>query len=140
MSVTVYIWLPHNGNVGHASMELPDGTYISWWPEGKDSAKGKKDKGILNWAVSPAVIADDLDDDIASEDDRNPVVHKVPVPKVANIKAWWTKNKYGTYVVLGKNCCDVVINALNAGGFKDAAKGLPSTPTKLASQLKSYKQ
>lgn len=34
MVVSVYVWLPKDGNVGHGSLGLSDGTYISWWPAG----------------------------------------------------------------------------------------------------------
>ena len=29
----VYVWMPSGGLVGHSSLELYDGTYISWWPD-----------------------------------------------------------------------------------------------------------
>ena len=31
MSDKIYIWEGGNGNVGHGSMTLHDGTHISWW-------------------------------------------------------------------------------------------------------------
>ena len=46
MTVTVHIWRAKGSQVGHASMELEDGTYVSLWPgEGKAGKKKKKGKG-----------------------------------------------------------------------------------------------
>ena len=43
MTVTVYVWLPKAGAVGHASMKLENGTYISLWPsEGVTKTNKKK--------------------------------------------------------------------------------------------------
>ena len=44
MSTKVYVWKSEGDN-GHASMELSDGTYISWWPlqGGKAEQGGSKD-------------------------------------------------------------------------------------------------
>jgi len=42
MSDKIYIWEAGNGNVGHGSMTLHDGTHISWWPavdKNKSTAK-----------------------------------------------------------------------------------------------------
>ena len=46
MPIKVYVWKPKDDNgYGHASMELSDGTYISWWPlqGGKAEQGGSKD-------------------------------------------------------------------------------------------------
>ena len=52
-NVVVYIWMPRSGNYGHASLQLPNGTYISWWPAGK----GKDEWAELNWAACTAVTS-----------------------------------------------------------------------------------
>ena len=46
MSDNIYIWEARNGNVGHGSMTLHDGTHISWWP-----AVGKKISSMTNYLV-----------------------------------------------------------------------------------------
>ena len=94
MSATVYIWMPHGGNVGHAAMQLSDGTYISWWPAGK----GKDSVGPINWAVSTAATNPNLQADVASEDNRQPDRYIIPNMNVAKVKTWWSKNNYGTYM------------------------------------------
>ena len=43
MTVHVYVWLPELPQVGHASLELGDGTYISLWP-GEESVDQIEDK------------------------------------------------------------------------------------------------
>ena len=95
--VTVYIWLPHGlgiTRVGHASMELPDGTYISWWPENKS----KKSKAGANSIATTAVLHDSLAEDIEEEEGELPLKFVIPGLNVARIKAWWNENKYGTYM------------------------------------------
>ena len=48
MSVTVYIWEFRGMEaVGHASMSLSDGTYISWWPQRNGGDNYKKTTGIV---------------------------------------------------------------------------------------------
>lgn len=43
MSDKIYIWEGGNGNVGHGSMTLHDGTHISWWPkDDKSKASAKR--------------------------------------------------------------------------------------------------
>ena len=89
----MYIWLPHGTNVGHASMELPDGTYISWWPENKS----KKSKAGANAIATTAVLHDSLAEDMAAEE-TYPVEFLIAGLNIARIKAWWDKNKHGTYM------------------------------------------
>ena len=92
-NVTVYIWLPHGSQVGHASMELPDGTYISWWP----SNKSKKSKSGVTAIATTAVLHDSLQEDIAAEG-TDPEEFLIPGLDVACIKRWWDENKHGTYM------------------------------------------
>ena len=75
-------------------MELPDGTYISWWPAGK----GKDGKGVLNWAACTAETVDSLREDIVQEDNHQPDVYVITSLDTAKMKAWWAKNKHGTYL------------------------------------------
>jgi ABC-type polysaccharide/polyol phosphate export permease len=51
MSDKIYIWEAGNGNVGHGSMTLHDGTHISWWPA-VDKTKSSMKKhmvGLFLW-------------------------------------------------------------------------------------------
>ena len=51
MSDNIYIWEAGNGNVGHGSMTLHDGTHISWWPVvDKEKSTAKKNMvGLFLW-------------------------------------------------------------------------------------------
>lgn len=41
----LYVWEAGGGSVGHCSLLLDNGTYISWWPkENKSKFKKKKKK------------------------------------------------------------------------------------------------
>jgi hypothetical protein len=42
MSDNIYIWKSGNGNIGHGSMTLHDGTHISWWPKDQKSKSSAK--------------------------------------------------------------------------------------------------
>ena len=50
MSDEIYIWETGQGNVGHGSMTLHDGTHISWWP------KVDKSKLSVKYHVASAVV------------------------------------------------------------------------------------
>ena len=67
MAATIFVWAPHGKQIGHASLGLSDGTYISWWP-GSDDPKDvldstarsygmrndkKEEKGIPTYASAP---------------------------------------------------------------------------------------
>ena len=90
--VTVYIWPPHGTKVGHASMELPDGTYISWWPANKSS----KSKSGFKAVLSTANLSDSLEEDEMTEG-ANPNEYVIPELNVTAIKAWWKKNSHRKY-------------------------------------------
>ncbi len=92
-SVNVYIWEPHGNQVGHASLGLPDGTYISWWPAGK----GKDDSGVLNWALCTATLSGSLQEDIVAEGNLSPQIFTIHNVNLRALKEWWRKNNYGTY-------------------------------------------
>ena len=103
MPIKVYVWKPKgDDSYGHASMELSDGTYISWWPEygGKAEQAKKKAHGFQNRT---------LEDDVRDEE-RNPDRTFIIPSKVGldegEIKKWWAKKKakrsgiYSTIVVM----------------------------------------
>ena len=69
MTVTVYVWLPRGGQVGHASMGLGNGTYISLWPGENKTGKKKKQKKVNKEKKEQhSERSDSLDEDIANEE------------------------------------------------------------------------
>jgi heme/copper-type cytochrome/quinol oxidase subunit 4 len=53
MSDKIYIWEAGNGNVGHGSMTLHDGTHISWWPK-DDKSKSSAKSHMVGFILSIA--------------------------------------------------------------------------------------
>eukprot|EP01084_Bolivina_argentea_P251969 422821_1 len=84
-------------NVGHASLELPDGTYISWWPGGPHKS---------------------LSEDIHYEK-CEPRIYSLCLPYGYDniVKEWWQKlQRTETYDTTGMNCSKVVYLALKKNG------------------------
>ena len=110
-SMKVYVWMPSGGLVGHSSLELSDGTYISWWP---DENKNKD----LPLVTLKGHASSGLEEDIDGEG-RNPT-HTFTLTRryvEKKIKQWWNKFKYeGSYILATTNCCWVVYKALTEGG------------------------
>ena len=107
----VYVWLPQDGQVGHASLELTNGTHISWWP---DAEKRKK----IPFKTKKGANPNSLDEDIFWEN-RNPdrITYISGNYDEDAMERWWEEFKYsGSYTLLGKNCCWVVYTALRKGG------------------------
>lgn len=119
MALTVYAWTPHVDHYGHASLELSDGTYISWWPR----TKSKKD------TRSPALLGGEpgarstYEEDVNAEE-KDPD-EAITIPSKAlnenKIKSWWSSYK-GNYNVITNNCCNMVYNALRQGGAHSEMK------------------
>ena len=95
MTVHVYVWLPELPQVGHASLELGDGTYISLWP-GEESFDQIEDKEEEERSPDRRFDIDGLDE--------------------RKIKRWWTDFKKTSWSLLGQNCCKTVIDGLRKGG------------------------
>ena len=108
MTVTVYVWLPTAGAVGHASMQLENGTYISLWPS-EGVTKTNKMKSQHGARIGS------LDEDIytmRSDPDRTFYISDLDE---GAIQSWWD-NFDDKYNLIGQNCCNAVIGGLRAGG------------------------
>lgn len=113
VSITVYIWDQRktDGVAGHAAIELSDGTYISWWPEGdvKISRNGKLD------GKAPAARNRTLQDDIDAERCR-PKAYEIKLTKGKEhkIKEWFKEFQESTtqYQLYNMNCSTVAYLAL----------------------------
>jgi hypothetical protein len=93
--------------VGHISLELSDGTYISHWPV--------KHKGTKSTPTSPKLS---LQEDIEAE--KRPPDEVLDFPKEflneGLIKEWWNNFiKSGRYNLATSNCAHIVSEALKAG-------------------------
>ena len=149
MPIKVYVWKPEDDNgYGHASMELSDGTYISWWPlqGGKAEQGGSKDLAFPKQTVDTdqsgeggdpvlkqtietgqpregrdLVQKHTLDNDVQDKG-RNPdLVFVVPSKvdlKEDNIKSWWENIETKDEYNLCNNCYGAVKHAVEAGGAK----------------------
>ena len=108
-AVTVHYFGPaiQGVHVGHVSMTLPDGTYISWFPEQRR-------------LVSPVVRHRTMGDDIAAEG-MNPIDFKIENVDTKEVKAWWEQfsNTHNYWMAQGPNCTTVVGDALRAGGIQE---------------------
>ena len=114
----VYVWTYQGKDEawGHASMELDDGTYISWWPEDEDGDSIPFIEDIYTVdAIKNKTFAQDIED----EDNKKPdVTISINGLDEKAIAAWWDKfkndpnNKWET---LSQNCSTTVADALKAG-------------------------
>lgn len=105
MPAEVYIWPPFEENVGHSSMKLSDGTYISYWP----SEKVSKEK-----PECPPSLAGSVEEDASNEKERDPNIYVVEISDSGEkkIKEWWDKYKTTHYHVAFNNCSTIIFLAL----------------------------
>ena len=105
MSAKVYFWSPTSELIGHSSMKLADGTYISHWPKEACSATRQE---CESWQP------DDVAEDIRNEDGRQPIVIDVSISADGQkkIKSWWNDYKKSNYNFISNNCSTVVYQAL----------------------------
>ena len=116
MTVTVYVWLPRRGQVGHASMTLENGTHISLWPgEDKTGKKKKRKKVNKGKKENHSERSESLEEDIENEDRSYDSLFDIKGLDEFNIQTWWDNFKI-TWSLLGQNCCKTVIDGLRAGG------------------------
>nr|XP_023020992.1 uncharacterized protein LOC111509465 [Leptinotarsa decemlineata] len=114
--IEVILWLPKVPNVGHLSLELSDGFYISFWPE-KESRWKKTSRGNT------------YEDDRRAEGRGPDEVLYLP-PEIVDqekIKRWWNRVMDDKeYNLMLNNCSSVVREALRKGGIYEdpVLKGL----------------
>ena len=116
MTVTVYVWLPSVGQVGHASMCLGNGTYISLWPgEDKMGKKKKKKKIEKGKKEQHNERSESLEEDVENEQRRHDLSFNIQGLDEDAIQRWW--DVFNTrWSLLRQNCCKTVIDGLRAGG------------------------
>ena len=123
MTVTVYVWLPRLGQVGHASMELGNGTYISLWPGESKAGKSKKKKDKKKKSEKKKKTKKDpynersesWYEDIENEGRWHDQSFKFEGLDEDAIQRWW--DDFNTsWNLFGQNCCKTVIDGLRIGG------------------------
>ena len=122
MTVTVYVWLPQSTQVGHASMRLGNGTYISLWP-GENKTGIKKKKVEKRKKRQPNERSESLEEDIENEGRYYDQHFDFEKLDESATQIWW--DEFITrWNLLGQNCCKTVIDGLRAGGSERLVYGL----------------
>ncbi|KAK3104509.1 hypothetical protein FSP39_003686 [Pinctada imbricata] len=118
--IKVIIW-KYTGlsNVGHAALQLSDGTYISWWPIMNE---GGLKKTVLNSVEAYRNRTFDLDN---NAEDGDPEIVEIPVSQAQEqaVKNWWTgvlANRNEKYNLRTNNCSTIVYRALREAGCSKA--------------------
>ena len=114
---TVFIWnfLGKDVAWGHASIELDDGTYISWWP----NHVNRKEMPLLSDiycsdAYPNRTFQDDVDGEEGHQPDWRVAVGGLDHDK---IRTWWAGFKTShQWCTLSQNCSTTVADAIWAGG------------------------
>ena len=136
MPIKVYVWKPKgDDSYGHASMELSDGTYISWWPEygGKAEQTTKRAHGFQN-----RTLEEDVRDEGRNPDRTFIIPSKVGLEE-GEIKKWWAKKKSEEKWHIFNNCCDAVKGAIEAGGAQVATSWI-ETPNKIIEYMEDWEK
>lgn len=136
----VNVWMKGVDAYGHASLQLENGTYISFWPQLKEDRKAKVEGTKLEMLGDrPASKLTYIED--VTEEEKKPE-QKIQLPKGAlnetQISKWWN-NYDAKYNVLTNNCATVVYRALCQGDAKvpestkmwATAPGYPWTPVEV---------
>lgn len=109
---TIYYWAAsqERARVGHLSLGLDDGTYISHWPADKSKQMSGKKNGMGHHT---------LEEDVEAEGGEPSEIVKVPAEmiNIVKIKEWWNSMmEEGTnYHLVGDNCAQMVLTALKEG-------------------------
>ena len=139
MPIKVYVWEPKGSDsCGHASMELSDGTYISWWPNWWEGNEGKVEQAMKK---APGYQNRTLDTDINAEQRVPDYTFTIPARVGLDedgIKCWWARMKSRKKWSILNNCCDAVKQAFVAGGAK-VTTSLIETPTKMIEYMEDWK-
>lgn len=130
--LTVHIWRGEVGspNLGHASITLDNGTYISWWPQEFSNPldlPGRFMNAGALWTVGVnAYQSRSYEGDIHGESGNPDADIAITGLDETAIELWWndftSNHRWST---LGQNCSTTVAQALQAGGGDYAAWGDP---------------
>jgi len=115
--VLIWSYISIKSAVGHASLVLSDGTYISWWP----SKTGRFElMGYTTDLIADAYLDQTYSDDLYLEH-GTPPAHVIRLWGLdeAAAKTWWAGFcvPKESYILKSCNCSSVVYFALRAGGI-----------------------
>ncbi|PSN51180.1 hypothetical protein C0J52_06048 [Blattella germanica] len=105
--IKVYLWNMTTSRWGHLSLELSDGTYISFWP--------KETRGFKK-----ASLGTSYESDVKSEGSSADDILELPddIVDQEEIKSWWKDYVLNNqYSLVFNNCAQVVKEALVKGGI-----------------------
>ncbi|MGZ8471225.1 MAG: hypothetical protein ACXWZ7_17635 [Gemmatirosa sp.] len=127
MAATIFVWRPVGVNVGHASLSVGRGTYISWWPS---------DEHVLDSPAQSSGMRADKGFEGHPGPPRNPDYASAPITGLDEdrIVSWWAEMSgrrpddnsrsrheplpaIGRFKLLGANCSNMVARALLVGGL-----------------------
>jgi len=132
-TITVYIWLPKEF-LGHASMQVGEDTYISFWPNKEVLNRSSSDirKNVINYKNNNInhllfhhlnqIKSDSYEQDClvlgknGSKREADCIVELLNLPQEP-IKIFWREfqNQQLSYHLIKRNCSSVVAEAINEG-------------------------
>ena len=118
MTVKVYVWLGADNpleSIGHASMELGNGTYISLWPGDKMGKTMKRMNIEKGKRQQYAERSESLEEDIRKEGCKYDRLFMIEELDEGKIQRWWDDFET-SWNLLEQNCCQTVIDGLRMGG------------------------
>jgi hypothetical protein len=105
----IYFWDPDGKNVGHCSLRLDDGAYISFWP----CQDYGPTQAIANITV-PSACHTYENDKIDEGRDADRIIGIRGKMNNEKIHTWWMRNQECGYSV-SNNCSTMVEKALEVG-------------------------
>ncbi|XP_046571977.1 uncharacterized protein LOC124280131 [Haliotis rubra] len=109
----IYIWMPLGvQQVGHASLHLSNGEYISWWPQ--EVGSGLKKQRRFNRSLKDDNVAEKMPPDYEYR------ISSTKLDLDEMMKRWEKQKDTSRYSLLRQNCCRVVYNVLRAGGAPES--------------------
>jgi hypothetical protein len=112
--VIIHCWWERvlEGSVGHASLSLSDGTYISLWPENYQKVSSGSSKG----PKLEVALKDDIKNEGRDPDKQVEILKCLNLVDESKVKKWWMEYKTKVkYNVLASNCAQTVYEALMQG-------------------------
>jgi hypothetical protein len=107
----IYIWNKSGKNVGHCSLKLDDGTYISFWPDSNTAQRVKIPTG-KTVSSKGSTYKDDVD---AEGHDPDTIIEIRGKLNNQKIHKWWMENQDSGYHLYTNNCTNIVEKALEVG-------------------------
>ena len=123
----LFVWYPKGQNVGHATLALDGGAYVSWWPggpvRGKVSTRGATAMGISGDRKAEGSAPDYASPPLTALDEGAMAAHwsklsgRLPGREPHAIAQKPRDIPNGNYDLFSKSCAGVVLDVLIAGGM-----------------------